>query len=123
MVFCQLARSNGVVPDGWDWAAFLGKAAELLPYAFEKSDAQDKHGSENYFAGALIGGRSLRYTGTVVYGSGVEADDDTPQQVDQVTERVMGSRRPSKNLCCSVGGVAIWQRLCAQLGESWDSLG
>lgn len=54
----------------------------MVIYAFEKSDAQEKYGRENVFA-AMMGGRSLRFTGEVVYGSscqsgqvcGIEEDD------------------------------------------------
>jgi hypothetical protein len=54
-------------PQHWDWTRFLQAASGLLPYAFEKSDAQEKYGSENKFAG-LMGGRSLRSTAELVYG-------------------------------------------------------
>jgi hypothetical protein len=45
-----------VVPAKWDWGKFLKAAVKLLPYAFEKSDAQEKWGGENVFAVAM-GGR------------------------------------------------------------------
>ncbi|MEW5311679.1 MAG: hypothetical protein WDW38_003374 [Sanguina aurantia] len=67
-VFCKLALANNVLPDGWDWKVLLSKAGGLLPFAFEKSDAQKKYGRENKFA-ALMGGRSLRATGTSVWRS------------------------------------------------------
>ena len=47
-------------------------AKGLLPYAFEKSDAKEKWGSENVFA-AMTGGLSLRATGEVVYGASIQA--------------------------------------------------
>ena len=50
---------QGVIPEGWTWSKFLATAVDLLPYAFEKSDAQEKYGRENVFNVAL-GGRSLR---------------------------------------------------------------
>ena len=59
LVFCRLAKEKGVLPEGWNWSKFLDTAAELLPYAFEKSDAQEKYGGENVFA-FVTGGRSLR---------------------------------------------------------------
>ena len=40
----------------------MDKAATLLPYAFEKDDAKEKYGGENFFAGAMVG-KSLRHTG------------------------------------------------------------
>jgi hypothetical protein len=51
LVFCKLAVKNQVIPAGWDWQLFLSKAAGLLPFAFEKSDAQEKYGGENIFTG------------------------------------------------------------------------
>ena len=65
LLFCKLAVRHGVIPDGWDWAAFLATAKGLLRYAFEKSDGEEKYGQENVFAVAM-GGRSLRYTAEVV---------------------------------------------------------
>jgi hypothetical protein len=38
-----------------------------LPYAFEKSDAQEKWGGENFFS-AMMGGRSLRFTAVAALG-------------------------------------------------------
>ena len=69
LVFCVLAKRRGVVPDNWDWSSFLANAAKHVMFAFEKSDAQERWGSENVFA-AMMGGRSLRYTASVVYGRG-----------------------------------------------------
>lgn len=48
--------THQVVPAKWDWGKFLKAAVKLLPYAFEKSDAQEKWGGENVFAVAM-GGR------------------------------------------------------------------
>ena len=59
LVFCRLARARAALPTPWAWGTFLLTAAELLPEAFEKSDAQEKYGGENIFQ-AAVGGRSLR---------------------------------------------------------------
>ena len=59
LLFCRLAKEQGALPEGWSWSKFLDTAAELLPYAFEKSDAKEKYGGENVFA-LVTGGRSLR---------------------------------------------------------------
>ena len=69
LVFCKLAVKQKCVPAEWNWPAFLTKARQLLPYAFEKEDAKDKWGSENVF-NATMGGRSLRATAEAVYGTG-----------------------------------------------------
>jgi hypothetical protein len=50
LVFCKLAVKAGVLPPSWDWPGFMKQAQSLLPYAFEKSDAQEKWGGENIFA-------------------------------------------------------------------------
>ena len=54
------------------WAALLATAARLLPYGFEKKDAQEKWDGESVLS-SVVTGRSLRYTGEVVYGSGIMA--------------------------------------------------
>lgn len=69
--FCVLVARRKVVPNDWNWGAFLKKAVIHVRFAFEKSDAKERWGGETYFDGAVLGGRSLRYTGTVVYGRGV----------------------------------------------------
>ncbi|KAF5825849.1 hypothetical protein DUNSADRAFT_6385, partial [Dunaliella salina] len=66
LVFCKLAKLRGVLPEGWDWKGFLMHSADNLPYAFEKDDAKEKWGGENYFS-AFLGGRSLRATGRVPF--------------------------------------------------------
>jgi hypothetical protein len=65
LCFCVLAKRHGVVPGDWPWAAFLAVACNFAGYAFEKSDACERWGEENYFA-AMMGGRSLRFTATKV---------------------------------------------------------
>ena len=70
IIFALLAKKNDVIPAGWDWDRFLDAALPLIPYAFEKSDAKEKYGSENVFEVAM-GGRSLRFTAEMVYGESV----------------------------------------------------
>eukprot|EP00899_Mesostigma_viride_P003385 jgi/Mesvir1/13047/Mv06035-RA.1 len=119
LVFCKLALRQGVVPlRGWDWVAFLSTAAPLLRYAFEKSDAKEKYGSENVFSGAL-GGRSLRFTAMSVYGSGVDACGERSEEECEVEKLVYGLTRKqlwgrSKHLR-EVGGKKAWQDLVAAL--------
>ena len=68
LIFCKLAVQNNVAPSTLSWAMVLDKALDLIGYAFEKSDAQEKYGSENVFA-AMTGGRSLRFTAEAIYGT------------------------------------------------------
>jgi hypothetical protein len=131
LVFCKLAVNHGVVPPGWDWSAFLSKAAGLLGYAFEKEDAKDKWGGENVFS-AMMGGRSLRYTGEVVYGSSCMAPgnprDDrekaaqaTLEQYERQVEAAFAGGAGGQQLgqhqqlFAEVGGLAAWQQLCRAL--------
>jgi hypothetical protein len=63
--FCLLAVASEVVTASFDWDTCIIKYGNLIGYAFEKSDAQEKYGRENVFA-AMMGGRSLRFTATQV---------------------------------------------------------
>lgn len=73
-VFVKLAVARGAIPApgklpwDWSWGDFLAKASRHIRFAFEKSDADEKYGSENIFSGAM-GGRSLRFTAELVIGS------------------------------------------------------
>lgn len=142
-VFCKLAVAHGVVPQGgqgqgssWDWAAFLRTAAGLLPYAFEKSDAQEKWGGENVFAAAM-GGRSLRLTAETVMGSscmgyggfgGGEDEDEEGEEAEELYDVVRyrlgellaaaghGSEgSEAAALFADVGGAAPWRQLVRSL--------
>jgi hypothetical protein len=131
LVFCKLAVHHEVIPPGWDWPAFLGKAAGLLGFAFEKEDAKDKWGGENIFS-AMMGGRSLRYTGEVVYGSSCMAPGTPRNDKEKAAQATMeqyeaqvaaafsgGASGPQlarhQQLFDEVGGSAIWQQLCRAL--------
>lgn len=117
-VFCKLAVQKGALPMNWKWDKFLDVALRLLPYGFEKSDAQEKYGSENVFS-ALHGGSSLRYTGEMIYGRSVMAGDEDPDDLIELNELVKDEPWPS--LICQterfndIGGSALWSRLHSQL--------
>lgn len=64
--FCLLAKRVNAIPKDWNWAAFLKMAGPFIRFAFEKADARERWGGENYFHS-----RSLRKTGEVIYGSAV----------------------------------------------------
>lgn len=106
LVFCKLAVRRQAIPHEWDWCRFLATAEGLLRYAFEKSDAQKKYGSENVFA-AATGGRSLRYTAEVIYGSSISAMADS-DEADQLEEEMHGHRGPDEAFFEDVGGAAVW---------------
>lgn len=105
LTFCKFAVRHGVIPDGWDWPAFLGTAKGLLRYAFEKSDATEKYGLENVFAVAM-GGRSLRYTAEVVYGS---ACMSRPSEAEKGVDEIVRANPSRDDLYQDVGGAAVWR--------------
>jgi len=117
LTFCKLAVKNNVIPSPWDWNAFLKVASGLVIYAMEKSDAQDKYGNENVFS-VLMGGRSLRATGEIVYGSSCMGCDDTMSNEHvAISECIENSKAFSyvpkftidESLFAEVGGAKIWQ--------------
>lgn len=125
LIFCKLAVKASAVPQPWDWATFLAMAAQLLPYAFEKSDAQDKYGGENIFR-AQMGGRSLRYTAGMIYGfTAVDMLPDSEQtkshdeMSDAVHDRANSASAPLPDeLFADVGGSALWSKLRSGLKAS-----
>lgn len=66
-VFCCLLKLRNMLPKDWDWKEFLTITKRLICFAFEKSDASEKYGTENIFV-ASLGGRSLRFTSSIIYG-------------------------------------------------------
>eukprot|EP00928_Gymnodinium_smaydae_P034124 TRINITY_DN24262_c0_g1_i2.p1 TRINITY_DN24262_c0_g1~~TRINITY_DN24262_c0_g1_i2.p1 ORF type:complete len:772 (-),score=97.50 TRINITY_DN24262_c0_g1_i2:135-2450(-) len=106
LLFCKLAVSKCVIPEAWNWDAFLHTAKGLLRFAFEKSDAQEKYGSENVFAVAM-GGRSLRYTGEVIYGSSIMSMDESEEAM--AMERTIRQLRGQDSLYSDVGGIVVWR--------------
>ena len=128
LVFCHMALFVGAVPvDNWDWVSCLDTFGHLLNYTFEKSDAGDKYGRENVFA-VMMGGRSLRATAEIIYGSsGIGGQYDNPTDDILATvaelerlESLVGSgmKWDSKNsLFEEVGGFAVWDRLLGNLND------
>lgn len=115
LIFAKLCKMNDVLPaQGWNWEQFLKAALPLLPYAFEKSDAQEKYGRENVFSGFTGSGRSLRATGEIIYKTSVMGDDESEEYrkvYDQV-DRLFEAKDPFKNerAFADVGGAAIWRK-------------
>lgn len=125
LLFCKLAVARGAVPTPWSWSKCLDVAAKLLMYAFEKSDAQEKWGSENFFF-TQTGGRSLRCAAQLVYGescqSGIFSDgpeDDLRSAMEVEIERKLGDSPLPEDfkgkVLADVGGDKIWRRLCQNL--------
>ncbi|KAJ3276707.1 hypothetical protein HK104_003607 [Borealophlyctis nickersoniae] len=118
LVFARLAVKHKIVPKDFNWKLCLGKAGELIPFAFEKSDAQEKYGSENVFA-VVQGGRSLRFTGEAVYASGVMEHDQSEAYTRIAEEVENGEVNMLKNprLFEEVGGVKEWGALFHKVRE------
>ena len=94
LAFCKLTAAAKALPPGWAWPPFLRLASANIHFNFEKSDAQDKYGSENFFAPAF-GGRSLRATAGAIYGGSssefdaCETFDAALRAVEQVRDRAV----------------------------------
>ncbi|KAG2425353.1 hypothetical protein HXX76_013767 [Chlamydomonas incerta] len=119
MLYCKAGVVTGVVPaaPGWDWKACLHKAAGLLRYAYEKSDAQEKWGP--------MAGMTLRLLAEQVYGTscmGMDGDSlslaalrtdlgfthSAPEEAEERLRDLMRARREVFN---SVGGAEAWLQL------------
>ena len=129
LVFSKLAvLMEAVPPSGWDWARYMSKARQLLRYAFEKDDAFEKYGGENFFEGAVgIGsGRSLRFTAQQIFAAEVttlEVTDFRAMQLEsEVVSRCFGDDEyfdeddvvdfdSAADVFEDVGGVQLWRDL------------
>jgi len=60
LCFCLLAKRNNMLPQNWNWSAFLKAAGKWAGFAFEKSDAIDRWGA--------MAGWALRYAAERIYG-------------------------------------------------------
>lgn len=119
LVFCILARRNRVIPADWKWTAFFKVAANFVVFAFEKSDASERWGSENVF-NVMSGGRSLRYTGEIVYKSAVtnggELDEEHTRLLGTIGEFDSLEEVP-KPLIDEVGGLNVWRTFAKAIGK------
>ncbi|KAJ3126493.1 hypothetical protein HK098_007475 [Nowakowskiella sp. JEL0407] len=128
LLYCHLALLNNVVPSDFDWKLCLGEFGHLLKFAFEKSDAQDKYGRENYFS-AMMGGRSLRATGEVIYQSpchlgGYDDHDSEERKAFRKEKKRLENAIKRLNwnngdeaLFKDVGGFELWKGLLSVLGN------
>ena len=116
MAFCLLAARKAVVPPGWDWPAAVVGAVKYVGYAFEKSDAQERWGSENVFA-AMTGGRSLRFTGESVYSTSCQQGDmgDEPEENQLAAS---DCEEPTDATLDGIGGRAVWDDFLDKLSTS-----
>ena len=121
LLFCKLAARREVIPRCWNWGAFLRKAWQLLPYAFEKSDAQEKYGAENVFMGAL-GGRSLRLTAEIVYESSCMFGSEESLTC-WTLRREMHQLLPGDEFFNDVGGWPAWAGKLRLKGKGKGSTG
>ena len=116
--FVLLARRHGVIgansTASW-WQQLATQAGKQLGFAFEKSDAQEKYGSENVFEVAT-GGRSLRYTAERVYGHGMSQYEEpselyyqTKEEVDDALGDGFGGQAAKATIWAEIGGFSVWQ--------------
>jgi len=117
LLFCRLAKDRGAIPANWNWSQFLKVASEHLAYAFDKSCAREKYGRENIFSPMIGSGRSLRYTGEVIYGSSAVGmyQGDSEEYRNLSTELKWKERTPG--MVASVGGKKVWDAFEQNLGE------
>ena len=112
-IFCILAHQAKAVPKDWDWAAFLKVAPEYIVFAFEKSDAKERWGDENFF-NAQMGGRSLRYTARQIYKSDVNVVGDS-REYDMAAKMARQKKREWEEM---LGGISAWKTLLQDLRKS-----
>ncbi|KAG2430746.1 hypothetical protein HYH02_013585 [Chlamydomonas schloesseri] len=118
LVYCKLAMASGVAPaaPGWDWKACLSKAAALLRYAYEKSDAQERWGP--------MAGMMLRMLAEQVYGTSCMMGEESPALTamrqtlglqeytpEEAEERLRGLMQTRRELFNDVGGADAWLQL------------
>lgn len=122
LLFCIAATLRGVLPsDIWNWKEFLNVARPLLLCGFSKDDAQEKYGSENIFAG-VMGGRSLRFTGNMVYDGEMNQEFGPGDAVTQtLRESILWKFKKPEDfsrhaeLLNDVGGIEIWNHLISNI--------
>ena len=121
--FCRLAKCRNVLPSQWQWKDFLKVADDWILAAFEKEDAKDKYGSENVFDACFSGGRSLRFTGEIVYGfSAMNYEpeyDEIYKRIDEELEKVKIKKKEDfvkfQEVFKEIGGFEIWRELFYQI--------
>ncbi|KAJ3207219.1 hypothetical protein HDU67_007605 [Dinochytrium kinnereticum] len=110
LIFAKLCVRKRVLPNDWNWSRFLRKASQLIKYAFEKSDAQEKWGGENVFTAVMRSGRSLRFTGEVIYENSVMtgAESKATKDVRKAIESANNDLKTNDAHYTDVGGRLIW---------------
>lgn len=115
LAFCVLAERVGVIPpSGWSWSSFFAVAPKHIVFAFEKSDAKERWGGENVFQ-AMMGGRSLRYTGEQIYKTRVDVPGQGEEHQELEKQLEAGGEEKRKELQNLVGGSELWAKLLAGL--------
>ncbi|KAJ1632174.1 hypothetical protein T492DRAFT_868802, partial [Pavlovales sp. CCMP2436] len=128
LLFAKLARARGVIGcDGWDWHRFCAAAGALLKTPFMQDDAANQYGAEQLLV-APPGGRSLRSTAELIYGTSplaTEADPFYELVQEQITTALYAdvgdeqagysvvSLDNDPSLFEDVGGLEVWQDLLA----------
>jgi hypothetical protein len=111
-----LAARRDILPNDWNWTEFYKVAAKFVCFAFEKSDAKERWGSENVFQ-VLTGGRSLRATGEDIYNSAINEFVDSKEATKARKDAV----NPSNKVFLEVGGEEVWKQFVRDLSNTFNT--
>lgn len=114
LIFCLLAHQVKALPNDWDWKAYLKVAPQFIVFAFEKSDAKERWGSENFFEGEM-GGRSLRYTARKICGSDVNVPGDSGEY--KQAKKDVKNKKKKAAWEDKLGGQSAWNGLVDDMSK------
>ena len=104
LCFCLLAKRNKVIPQNWNWAAFLKAAGKWAGFAFEKSDATERWGP--------MAGMALRIAAERVYGcSAYDGESECQNLALQHAEAPINTNQ----YVAEVGGKNAWNAFKSSL--------
>jgi tetratricopeptide (TPR) repeat protein len=121
-VFAVLIKIRKIIPSNFEWTKFIKKAKLLINSTFEQSDASEKYNGENVLS-AAHGARSLRFTGSIIYGRGYESVYSEKDYLTEVIHNLLDkSEMQFKSdldkhhyFFNEVGGVALWKDLLSAI--------
>jgi hypothetical protein len=109
LLFNVLSEKRLAFPDEFDFKSYFSFAKKGLFFTFEKSDAQDKYGSENVFD-VISGGRSLRFTAELIYGRSVQ-DNEVSYDENKFANKLENLKDLFSDVLLyeNIGGVDKWK--------------
>ena len=117
ITFALFCIKKKALPVPWNWSKFLKIALQLIPYAFEKSDATDK------YPGAFSA-MTLRGTAEMIYGKSLGDSDFT--EYNEMHDLIFKTNNclSNKSIFKDIGGIEIWESFKNNLqyegGEDFD---